>query len=76
MKTATLLLIVLMIILTGCHGGKRKKETYPVNAAALQENTATLQKETVADTVKSTIVRQDTGEVFIPVITALSFKLR
>lgn len=46
----------------------RKKETYPVNAAALQENTATLQKETVADTVKSTIVRQDTGEVFIPVI--------
>ena len=68
MKKATLLLIVLMIILTGCHGGKRKKETYPVNAAALQENTATLQKETVADTVKSTIVRQDTGEVFIPVI--------
>lgn len=68
MKTATLLLIVLMIILTGCHGGKRKKETYPVNAAALQKNTATLQKETVADTVKSTIVRQDTGEVFIPVI--------
>ena len=57
-----------MIILTGCHGGKRKKETYPVNATALQENTATLQKETVADTVKSTIVRQDTGEVFIPVI--------
>lgn len=68
MKTITLLLIVLMIILTGCHGGKRKKETYPVNAAALQENTATLQKETAADTVKSTIVRQDTGEVFIPVI--------
>lgn len=68
MKTITLLLIVLMIILTGCHGGKRKKEIYPVNAAALQENTATLQKETVADTVKSTIVRQDTGEVFIPVI--------
>lgn len=68
MKTATLLLIVFVIILTGCHGGKRKKETYPVNATALQENTATLQKETVADTVKSTIVRQDTGEVFIPVI--------
>lgn len=68
MKTATLLLIVFVIILTGCHGGKREKETYPVNAAALQENTATLQKETVADTVKSTIVRQDTGEVFIPVI--------
>ena len=36
MKTITLLLIVLMIILTGCHGGKRKKEIYPVNAAALQ----------------------------------------
>ena len=39
MKTATLLLIVFVIILTGCHGGKRKKEIYPVNTAALQENT-------------------------------------
>lgn len=75
MKTATLLLIVFMIILTGCHGGKREKETYPVNAAALQENTATLQKETVADTVKSTIVRQDTGEVFIPVIVPYCNKI-
>lgn len=75
MKTATLLLIVFMIILTGCHGGKRKKETYPVNATALQENTATLQKETVADTVKSTIVRQDTGEVFIPVIVPYCNKI-
>lgn len=75
MKTITLLLIVLMIILTGCHGGKRKKETYPVNATALQENTATLQKETAADTVKSTIVRQDTGEVFIPVIVPYCNKI-
>mgnify|MGYP006919932584 FL=1 len=75
MKTITLLLIVLMIILTGCHGGKRKKEIYPVNAATLQENTATLQKETVADTVKSTIVRQDTGEVFIPVIVPYCNKI-
>ena len=75
MKTATLLLIVFVIILTGCHGGKRKTETYPVNAAALHENTATLQKETVADTVKSTIVRQDTGEVFIPVIVPYCNKI-
>lgn len=75
MKTITLLLIVLMIILTGCHGGKRKKEIYPVNTATLQENTATLQKETAAETVKSTIVRQDTGVVFIPVIVPYCNKI-
>lgn len=32
-------------------------------------------KETVADTVKSTIVRQDTGEVFIPVIVPYCNKI-
>lgn len=54
---------------------KKEKEIYPVNTAALQENTATLQKETAADTVKSTIVRQDTGEVFIPVIVPYCNKI-
>lgn len=69
MKTATTLLFVLTMLLTGCgNTGKRQNESCHTDTVTLQADTVMPQRETVADTVLAETVRYDNAEVSIPAI--------
>ena len=69
MKTASTLLFVLIMLLTGCgNAGKRQTESSHADTVTLQADTVMPQKETVADTILADTMRHDSAEVSIPVI--------
>ena len=69
MKTTSILLFALIMLLTGCgNAGKRHTESCHTDTATLQADTVMLQKEIAADTVLADTARHDSAEVSIPVI--------
>ena len=69
MKTTSILLFALIMLLTGCgNAGKRHTESCHTDTATLQADTVMLQKEIAADTVLADTMRHDSAEVSIPAI--------